>query len=210
LTSNFLCGKYNPTLFWNPFNVQKGGRRKMDSIIGLSVCLGIIIIVIFAAKMIDKSRIKKLNTEKRAYASQFAQRHVEIIEESKNIINKSKKLDTITHRFEVILNNIEKLKSLAKEYQYPDITNPPPGEIEAFYINEKDKFIKDFILEEIDKNIQKAKAVTRKSTKISLLDKSIMLICDGKDLVKNEDKIKELSNKENEIKDLINQINKEG
>ena len=62
----------------------------------------------------------------------------------------------------------------------------------------------------VDRNIQKANAVTRKSTKISLLDKSIILICDGRDLIEDGDKLKELSDKKNEIKSLVNKINKEG
>ena len=61
----------------------------------------------------------------------------------------------------------------------------------------------------VDRNIQKANAVTRKSTKISLLDKSIILICDGRDLIEDGDKLKELSDKENEIKSLVDRINKE-
>jgi hypothetical protein len=155
----------------------------MEDFIYIIVIVVIIALVIFAAKMKEKSMKKRQEAERKGFGLQLAQRRVEIIEESKNIINKSKKLDTIIHRFEVIFNNIEKLKSLAEEYQYPDITSPPPRETEEFYINEKDRFIKDFILEEIDRNIQKAKAVTRKSTKISILDKSIILICDGKNII---------------------------
>jgi len=182
----------------------------MEGLTTLIIIFFIIAIIILFAKIWGKSVKKRQEAERKDFALQIAQRHVQIIEESKNILNKSKKLDTIIHRFDVILENTAKLKLLAEEHQYPDITSPPPEEIEKFYINEKDRFIKDFILEEIDKNIHKAKAVTRKSTKISILDKSIIFICDGKDAIKNKDNIEELSKKENEIKMLIDQINKEG
>lgn len=178
----------------------------MECLIIFAVIIAIVILAYIQQK---KSGAKKREMERKDFALNLAQRHVQIIEGSKDIINKSKKLETIVNRFDVILENVGKLKSLAEEYQYPDIISPSPEDTEIFYINEKDKFIKDFILEEIDRNIQKAKAVTRKSTKISILDKSIILICDGKNVVKKNDNIEELSKKENEIKKLINQINKE-
>ena len=181
----------------------------MEGLTTLIIIFFIIAIIILAAKMWEKSVKKRQEAERKDFALKIAQRHIQIIEESKNIINKSKKLDTIIHRFDVILENAAKLKSLAEEYRYPDITSPSPEKTEEFYISEKDRFIKDFILEEIDKNIHKAKAVTRKSTKISILDKSIIFICDGKDAINNKDNIEELSEKENEIKILITQINKE-
>lgn len=182
----------------------------MEGLTTLIIIFFIIAIIILFAKIWGKSVKKRQEAERKDFGLQIAQRQVQIIEESRNIINKSKKLETIIHRFDVILENAAKLKSLAEEYQYPDITSPSPEKTEEFYINEKDRFIKDFILEEVDKNIHKAKAVTRKSTKISILDKSIIFICDGKDAIKNKNNIEELSEKENEIKMLIDQINKEG
>ena len=182
----------------------------MEILIPLIAMVGIIIFVIFLAKRADKSRIRRQIEAKREFARQMAHRHIQIIEESTDIINKTKNLATATRRFDTIFNNIDRLKDIAVEYQYPDITSPSPVEMEEFYKNEKIKFIKEFILEEVNRSIEKAKAVTRKSTKISLLDKSIILICDGRDLLKEVGEVKEFIDKENEVKRLIEKINKEG
>jgi len=180
----------------------------MEIFISFIIIVGMIILTIYLGKRTDKSRIKKKIEEKREFARQMASRHLQIIEESTDIINKTKKLDTAIGRFDTIFINIEGLKTLATEYQYPDIVSPPPEETEEYYKNEKIKFIKEFIIDEINRNIERAKAITRKSTKISLLDKSILLICDGKDLLKEEDEIKKFSDKEKELRELIEQMNK--
>src|SRR4030043_434873 len=112
------------------------------SLIVILAVIGLVIFLLIAIKWYNKSQAKVRNKRN---AVIYAQRLVQIIEESKDIINRSKKLDTIKHRFDV-------------------------------------------------------------TSKITLLDKALLLIVDGKRILKEEDKVKDLESKEKEIKALIHQI----
>jgi len=110
------------------------------------------------------------------------------------------------NRFDVILNNADTLIKRSEQYNYPNITNPPPQAIKDFYLKTREEKIKDFLLEQIDVEIEKAQTITRKASKITLLDNALLLIVDGKRKLREEDKVKELEIKEKEIKTLIHQI----
>lgn len=177
---------------------------------GTQICAGavflfIVVLIIIASKSADKRHAK----QKKATAQMFAQRHVQIIQESMELINKSKNLKTITGRFDTIFENVDHLIALVEKYNYPDITKPAPTEMKEFYIKEREKFIRDFILEQVADEIERAKTITRKPSKIAILDKALLLLFDGKKALRDEAEASSFSEKEKEIRRLIEQINLE-
>ena len=134
----------------------------------------------------------------------MAQRHLDIINNSKDIINKSKTFSTIVSRFNVIFENTEKLKEYA--LQYPDITEPTPDEMEVFFKNEKENFITSFLLEQADEIYQKAQGLSGAKTKINTINKALLKITEGKKEIERQENLDKLSNKEKELKLYIHKI----
>jgi len=172
----------------------------------------IIVIIIIAVAVVAAIIVgiwKKIEKEekerkKKMIAIQVNQ-SLEIIENSKDIINKSKNFKTILHRYEVIFENIERLKKLQEKYPDEDITEPKPTNIEKLYLEEKPKFIKEFVSKEADEIMTKAEEVTGIKTKINIANKAIMRIIEVKKELKEED-IEKLNEKEKEIKAFIHKI----
>lgn len=172
--------------------------RMVEFIVILIILVAVIIFGIW--KKIEKEEKAK---KKKVILAQ-ANRNLQIIENSKDIINKSKNFNTILSRFNVIFENIERLKKLEEEY--PDVTEPKPSEIEKFYLNEKEKFIKEFLLEEVEGSMKKARDIIGIKTKINIANKAIIKIIEGRKELKEEENMEELDEKEREIKVFVHKI----
>lgn len=172
--------------------------RMVEFIVILIILVAVIIFGIW--KKIEKEEKEK---KKKVILAQ-ANRNLQIIENSKDIINKSKNFNTILSRFNVIFENIERLKKLEEEY--PDVTEPKPSEIKKFYLNEKEKFIKEFLLEEVEGSMKKARDTIGIKTKINIANKAIIKIIEGRKELKEEENMEELDEKEREIKVFVHKI----
>lgn len=170
--------------------------------------LGLMLLLITIIFLLYQASTKWVEKQKKEEAKKLllmqANQSLQIIEESKNIINKSKNFKTILSRFNVIFENIRMLKKL--EIENSDVTDPKPSEIEKFYLREKDKFIKEFVLEEVEINMTKIVDIMTVKTKINIANKAIMRIIEGKKEIKEAENIKELTDKEKEIKAFIHKI----
>ena len=170
--------------------------------------LGLVLLLITIIFLLYHASNKWVEKQKKEEAKKLslmqANRSLQIIENSKDIINKSKNFSTIQSRFDVIFENIEKLKELAQ--LYPDITKPTPQEIEVFYRNEKETFISNFILEEVENIYKKATELSGVKTKINKINQAIVMIIDGKKELEKEESIDKLTNKEKELKLYVQKI----
>lgn len=170
----------------------------LEFFLALIVIMGIIMYAIWKKVQAEEEQKKK------KLILMQAKRHLEIIDNSKDIINKSKNFSTIQSRFNVIFENIEKLKELAQ--LYPDISKPTPIEIETFYKNEKEKFITEFVLEEVDDIYQKAQKLSGVKTKTNTINKAILKIIEGIKELEKQENIEKLKNKEKELRTYIHKI----
>ncbi len=175
----------------------------MTTICGGAVLLFIVVMIV----LYQKHNEKRLAEQKKETAQKFAQRHVQIIQESMEVINKSKNLKTITGRFDTIQENVGHLIALAIAYDYPTITKPTPSEMKDFYTKDRERFIREYVIEQVADEIERAKTITRKPSKIAILDKALLLLFDGKKALKDETQAAVLLEKEKEIRDLIKHIN---
>ena len=83
--------------------------------LGLLLVISLILfLIVLVGLELEKSKRKE--AEKKLIAMQV-NRNLEIIGESEKIINKSKNFKTILHRFEVIIENIERLKRIMDKQQ---------------------------------------------------------------------------------------------
>jgi len=178
----------------------------MTTICAGAVFLFIVVIIIIIYQYQKKAEKRNIE-QKKATALKFAQRHVQIIQESMELINKSKNLKTIIRRFDTILENVDRLIVLAKQYDYPDITKPVPSEMKEFYTKDRERFIREYVLEQVADEIERAKTITRKPSKIAILDKALLLLFDGKKALRDENQVGVILEKEKEIRDLIKHIN---
>ena len=170
-----------------------------------AVILLFIILVVYSGHA-QKKRAEQKNTARKEEAKRFAQRPVEIIQESMDLIKKTKNLDTVIGRFDTIFNQLDQLSKLLIQYECPDLLKPSPQEMKEFYSKKRDEFIRDFVIEQSDDDIGRANAVTRNSSKIAMLDKALLRLFDGKKALNNKDYMGDIEKKENEIRQMIEAI----
>ena len=56
----------------------------------------------------------------------------------------------ISAGFDVIRDHAEKLSALAEHYDLPDIPSSTPSDLKVFYRDEKDRILRDRIMEQVD------------------------------------------------------------
>jgi hypothetical protein len=179
----------------------------MGAIIIIAVFIAFTIIIANALSKSARAREEKKKLEKQiSLAKLTAERQLDIINESLEIISKTKNLSTLISRYDTIIDNVDKLIKIAEDYNCPDLTEPPPQALKEKFLKDRESKIKSFILDQVDFEIEKAKAITKKSSKISILDKAIVMILEGKRLINDEETEKILDNKEAEIRQLIEAI----
>jgi len=126
-----------------------------------------------------------------------------IIEDSKNLIEKSKNFKTRIHRIDTLLEHAQALK----KYEEKNISTlePPPSELEKYYKDLKNELIYENIIDEIDKIMNKATLALTAKTKMTEANKAILKIVEGRNELQDKDKIDSLNKKEKEIKNFIHE-----
>jgi hypothetical protein len=176
----------------------------METAVIFVVVIIIFVLLIFIFRAADKSQKKRLiEIQKRPFIIQ-AKRHMQIISESIDIVHKSKNIKTILSRYETLFQNIDSLKKI--EEQFPDILSPPTSELESSIKKDKSVFLSQFALEDANEEVGRANAVTRKSSKISYLDKALLDLYEIKKEVDDDEVKNEISKKEQEVRMLIEDI----
>ena len=165
-----------------------------------------IILVIYSGHSQKKQEERK-QAAKKQEAAPFVNRSIDIIQESMDIINKTKNLDIVVGRFETIFTQVDQLAKLVEQYQFLDLVKPSPQEMKEFYSKKRNEFIRDFVIKQADDDIGRAKAVTRNSSKIASLDKALLRLFDGKKALNNDDSLSDFETKEKEIHQMIDDIN---
>lgn len=183
---------------------------KLETICG-SISVGAIVLLVYfwgkyargGPRRAERQR-QIIQEQKKAEALKYIQRPLEIIEESVEIINKTPNLKTMIHRFETIMSTIGDIETMLRHFQQPDsILSPSPTQLRSRFIEEKQTKVRDFLVKEADRNIERAEAVTRKSSKISILDKTILMLVDGRNELENETEKKRIEEIEESIRALI-------
>jgi hypothetical protein len=168
------------------------------------VLIVVVVILAFLVRAGEKSRQKRLKElQKKPFIMQ-AERQIQIVNESIDIIHKSKNIKTILGRYETIFQNIDSLKKV--EQQFPDIISPTTNELESSIKKDKSVFLSQFALENVDEEIGRANAVTRKSSKIAYLDKALLTLYEIKKEIDDDEVKNEILEKEKEIRMLIEDI----
>lgn len=175
-------------------------------LIFIIIIVTIIILLYALTKSMDKQAEKAKREKEIALAKSMAARHNQIIKESLDIISKTKNLSTLVSRFDTILDNVDKIIKLSEQYNYTDLTEPPPHELKNYFLKYRNDKIREFILNQVEFEIDKAKAVTKKSSKISILDKAIVMLLEGKRLIEDTEIRNIFDDKEIEIRQLIENI----
>ena len=190
----------------------------MESTASGLIALGALIISLYAfVKYLRKSEARhrlRLEEQKKAEALaleeqrkkdalSLIQRPLDIIRESIKLVTETKSLKTMVHRFDVIANNIESVETTLRQFNQPDLITPSPEQLRKEILGHKQVLIRDLLLREADRNIERAKAVTRKSSKITILDKAILMLVDGRNELTSEPEKQRLIEKESIIRALI-------
>jgi len=179
----------------------------MGAILIITIVIIVIMIIADALSKSARAREEKKKLEEQiSLAKLTAERHLDIINESLEIISKTKDLSTLISRYDAIIDNVDKLIKIAEDYNCPDLIEPPPQVLKDKFLKDRENKIKSFILDKVDFEIEKAKAITKKPSKISMLDKAIITILEGKRLINDKEIQKILDNKEAEIRQLIESI----
>jgi len=100
-------------------------------------------------------------------------------------IENPKSFDQIVTHMDSILLLVGQMVEFEK--QYPNIMEPSPKDLYPMMEKSKDIKLATFALKIADLNIEKAKVVSKATTKTSLLDEAKMMVVEAKSLVKNEE-----------------------
>jgi urease gamma subunit len=168
-----------------------------------SIIIAILFFVGFIAlvKYSSKRQQKRERLKKKAAFAAVAKRLLEIIRESQEIINKTKNLDTLLSRYNVILEKIDQLKPLTKEF--PDLPIASPDEMRSQVETDRTEVISKFGIDMIETAKEKSRASTKRTTQINILDKALVDLVDIKKLIENTPQLDELERQEQEVRKLI-------
>lgn len=149
--------------------------------------------------MVDQNKLCR-NCQSSIYLD--IQQRGRIVEESQELIEKSKNIKTKIHRIDVILEHIQTLK----KYEEKNISTltPSPSECEKNYIGLRDEIIYEDIINRIEKHLNKANLEITTKSKINEANKALLTIMEGKKEFLNKEKIQKLNAAEKEIKASIN------
>jgi hypothetical protein len=136
-------------------------------------------------------------------AEETARRHAKTIEESKRTIQTSRNPAAISAGFEVIRDHAEKLSALAEHYDLPDIPSSTPSDLKAFYREEKDRILRDRIMDQVETALTKAAEIPKRPGKITFLERALILCLEGKRTTRDEGLAREFEAKAGEIQGLI-------
>jgi len=147
--------------------------------------------------------------KKKARQKQAALSRVRIymaqINERLNICSVVKNVRSIETQFNMIFINLDKIMEI--ENQYPNIMSPTAGELKIQFVKTKDIRIRDYAIAEANLNIEKVKEISKQTSKINLLDKSILFLVEAREFIKSPEYDLDIDNKIAEIKIIIEQVN---
>ena len=134
--------------------------------------------------MTDKMRELRI-AEVKAKMAQVGQRLA--------IIENPKSFDQIVTHMDSILLLLGQIREIEK--QYPEIMDPPPDKLIPMMERTKEAKAATFAIKTADLNLEKAKVVSKKTTKTDLLDKAKMMIVEAKSYVTSQDLLDKLEAK---------------
>ena len=135
-----------------------------------------------------------------------AHSRMRVINESVEILKKTKSLGTALSRIDIMVEHARELKKFHDKC--PNLITPSPDEIIQICKRSRNEFIEKFTLEEIEKHKIKAELVASPTSKITELTKALIKIKDAQD--KCEGVSQALSNKEKSIQSIIHKYKLEG
>jgi regulator of extracellular matrix RemA (YlzA/DUF370 family) len=159
--------------------------------------------VVLAARALKSRGAREAEKEKQRVAERTARRHVQVIEESKRIIAQAKNPEIIASRFDVIRDHAEKLNALAEHYDLSDLPEAKPQDLKAFYRNKKDQVLHDRIIEQIDEAMAEAETIPKRTSRITCLEKALLLALEGRRTIRDEALLKELEIRDQDIQEAI-------
>jgi len=168
------------------------------------VLLFFVVLIILAAKSQKRAHAKAAVRARKEYLKPFVQRHFQIISESKEIINKSPNAKTILSRYGAIFDNIDQLAKY--EAEFPDLFSPSTKELRETFTRDKKVSLLNFAVKCCEDEIGRANAITRKASKISILDKALLNLYDIKKVIDDQEVLGKILEKENEIRAMINSL----
>jgi hypothetical protein len=144
-------------------------------ILTAALCLSILVRTVRRTR-----RVRADERERRRMAEETARRHAKTIEDSKKAIQTSRNPAAISAGFEVIRDHAEKLSALAEHYDLPDIPSSTPSDLKAFYREEKDRVLRDRVMEQVMAALAKAAEIPKGRGKITYLERGLILCLEGK------------------------------
>lgn len=112
-----------------------------------------------------------------------AKSRLKVIRESQEIINKSKKLDTVLSRIDTIIENGTAL--LKYEKAGINILDPLPSRLIKVAESSKEEAIIEFVNQEVDKFMTKAETSATPKSQITQASKALEKIADGRKMVQS-------------------------
>ena len=145
----------------------------------------------------------KVRREKQRVAEKTARRHARVIEESRKTIALARNPEVIAAQFDVIRDHAEKLGVLAEHYELPDFPKAQPRELKEFCRDQKDRTLRDRIIEQIDEAQAEAETILKPIGKITCLEKALLLVWEGRRTIQDAAMIEELEARGREIQAAI-------
>lgn len=176
-------------------------------IVALSSALLGLAALLLLVRAVRRSRRRRAEArEKDRVAKETAHRHAKIIEESKRALEKTRSPAVISARFEVIRDHAEKLSALAEHHDLPDIPAATPVELKAYCREEKDRVLRDRVMEQVEEALAKAVEAPKRPAKVTYLERALILCLEGKRVTGDEELAQEFGAQAERIKELIGKL----
>ncbi|MDD8026522.1 MAG: hypothetical protein PHI34_08400 [Acidobacteriota bacterium] len=141
--------------------------------------------------------------KRREEAEESARRQAQIIEASRKAIDTSRSPAVISAHFDVIRDHAEKLSALAEHFDLPDIAPSTPSDLKIFYRDEKERILRNRVMEQVDEAMSRADGIPRRPGKITFMERALILCLEGKRTAKDEALVKAFDTKTAEIQQKI-------
>jgi hypothetical protein len=168
--------------------------------------LALVMLLVLLRVALKARRRRAEALEKARVAEETARRHARKIEESKRVIRTSRDPAAISAGFEVIRDHAEKLSALAEHYDLPDIPTSTPSDLKIFYRQEKDKVLRDRVMEQVEAALAKVDEIPKRAGKITYLERAFLLCLEGRRTTKDEALSREFEDQAKRIQGMIGDL----
>jgi hypothetical protein len=168
--------------------------------------LALVLFLVILRVALKARRRREAARQKARVAEETARRHARRIEESKRVIRTSRDPVAISAGFEVIRDHAEKLSALAEHYDLPDIPTSSPSDLKAFYRAEKDKVLRDRVMEQVEAALAKVDEIPKRAGKITYLERAFLLCLEGGRTTKDEALSREFEAQAKRIQGMIGDL----